>query len=111
MFAVSPYRDTGPSGHGKSLLARKCEFWIVCYGPATDCENTVGSLLDVPTHTVNMTTLRSTHDIWKSYSMNPYEVRACIWASFFADRACNFSPLRLAPYQTFSSKTRVKDVL
>ncbi|CAL1705742.1 unnamed protein product [Somion occarium] len=46
----------GPSGHGKSLLARK-----------------FGSLLDVPTHTVNMTTLRSTHDIWRSYSMNPYE--------------------------------------
>ncbi|KAI0705922.1 P-loop containing nucleoside triphosphate hydrolase protein [Cytidiella melzeri] len=46
----------GPSGHGKSLLARR-----------------FGSLLDVPTHTVNMTTLRSTHDIWRSYSMNPYE--------------------------------------
>ncbi|CCM01564.1 uncharacterized protein FIBRA_03624 [Fibroporia radiculosa] len=46
----------GPSGHGKSLLARK-----------------FGSLLDVPTHTVNMTTLRSTHDIWRSYSMSPYE--------------------------------------
>lgn len=46
----------GPSGHGKSLLARK-----------------FGSLLDVPTHTVNMTTLRSTHDIWRSHSMSPYE--------------------------------------
>jgi len=46
----------GPSGHGKSLLARR-----------------FGSLLDVPTHTVNMTTLRSTHDIWRSYSMSPYE--------------------------------------
>ncbi|EGN95763.1 hypothetical protein SERLA73DRAFT_113458 [Serpula lacrymans var. lacrymans S7.3] len=46
----------GPSGHGKSLLARK-----------------FGSLLDLPTHTVNMTTLRSTHDIWQSYSMSPYE--------------------------------------
>lgn len=34
---------------------------------------TVGSLLDVPTHTVNMTTLRSTHDLWQSYSMDPYE--------------------------------------
>lgn len=33
----------------------------------------VGSLLDVPTHTVNMTTLRSTHDLWQSYSMDPYE--------------------------------------
>ncbi|GJE96411.1 hypothetical protein PsYK624_126080 [Phanerochaete sordida] len=46
----------GPSGHGKSLLARR-----------------FGSLLEVPTHTVNMTTLRSTRDIWKSYSMSPYE--------------------------------------
>ncbi len=35
----------------------------------------VGSLLDVPTHTVNMTTLRSSHDLWQSYSMSPYEVR------------------------------------
>ena len=33
-----------------------------------------GSLLEVPTHTVNMTTLRDTHDIWRSYSMSPYEV-------------------------------------
>ncbi|EIW84788.1 P-loop containing nucleoside triphosphate hydrolase protein [Coniophora puteana RWD-64-598 SS2] len=48
----------GPSGHGKSLLARK-----------------FGSLLDVPTHTVNMTTLQSTNDLWQSYSMSPYEVR------------------------------------
>ncbi|THH28401.1 hypothetical protein EUX98_g5781 [Antrodiella citrinella] len=46
----------GPSGHGKSLLARR-----------------FGSLLDVPTHTVNMTTLSSTHDIWRSYSMSPFE--------------------------------------
>ncbi|TCD68469.1 hypothetical protein EIP91_010755 [Steccherinum ochraceum] len=46
----------GPSGHGKSLLARR-----------------FGSLLDVPTHTVNMTTLTSTHDIWRSYSMSPFE--------------------------------------
>ena len=46
----------GPSGHGKSLFARK-----------------FGNLLDVPTHTVNMTTLRSTHDLWQSYSMSPYE--------------------------------------
>ncbi|KAL0946488.1 hypothetical protein HGRIS_012706 [Hohenbuehelia grisea] len=46
----------GPSGHGKSLLARR-----------------FGSLLDVPTHTVNMTTVRSTHDLWRSYSMSPYE--------------------------------------
>ena len=33
-----------------------------------------GSLLEVPTHTVNMTTLRDTHDIWRSYSMSPYQV-------------------------------------
>ncbi|KII88159.1 hypothetical protein PLICRDRAFT_111552 [Plicaturopsis crispa FD-325 SS-3] len=46
----------GPSGHGKSLLARK-----------------FGHLLDVPTHTVNMTTLRSNNDLWQSYSMSPYE--------------------------------------
>ncbi|KAJ7481068.1 hypothetical protein B0H11DRAFT_2232981 [Mycena galericulata] len=46
----------GPSGHGKSLLARK-----------------FGALLDVPTHTVNMTTLRSAHDLWQAYSMSPYE--------------------------------------
>ncbi|KIM86341.1 hypothetical protein PILCRDRAFT_816275 [Piloderma croceum F 1598] len=46
----------GPSGHGKSMLARK-----------------FGSLLGIPTHTVNMTTLRSTHDLWQSFSMSPYE--------------------------------------
>ncbi|KAI9466082.1 P-loop containing nucleoside triphosphate hydrolase protein [Lactarius psammicola] len=46
----------GPSGHGKSFLARR-----------------FGSLLGVPTHTVNVTTLQSTHDIWDSYSMSPYE--------------------------------------
>ncbi|KAK0195434.1 P-loop containing nucleoside triphosphate hydrolase protein [Armillaria mellea] len=46
----------GPSGHGKSLLAQK-------FGP----------LLDVPTHTVNMTTLRSAYDLWQSYSISPYQ--------------------------------------
>ncbi|KZV65933.1 P-loop containing nucleoside triphosphate hydrolase protein [Peniophora sp. CONT] len=46
----------GPSGHGKSLLARK-----------------FASLLDVPAHTVNVTTLQSTHDLWQSHSMSPYE--------------------------------------
>ncbi|TFK36353.1 hypothetical protein BDQ12DRAFT_725115 [Crucibulum laeve] len=56
----------GPSGHGKSLLARK-----------------FGSLLDVPTHTVTMTTLRSTHDLWQSYSMSPYEApTTCTLAEF-----------------------------
>ncbi|KIJ16854.1 hypothetical protein PAXINDRAFT_75169, partial [Paxillus involutus ATCC 200175] len=63
----------GPSGHGKSLLARK-----------------FGSLLDVPTHTVNMTTLRSAHDIWQSYSMSPYEVSpiepsSCTLAQFLLE--------------------------
>ncbi|KAG6906517.1 hypothetical protein DXG01_013482 [Tephrocybe rancida] len=46
----------GPSGHGKSLLARK-----------------FGTLLDVPTHTVDMTTIHSAQDLWKSYSMSPYD--------------------------------------
>ncbi|KAF9449593.1 P-loop containing nucleoside triphosphate hydrolase protein [Macrolepiota fuliginosa MF-IS2] len=56
----------GPSGHGKSLLARK-----------------FGSLLDVPTHTVNMTALRSTHDLWQSHSMSPYETpTTCTLAEF-----------------------------
>ncbi|THV03952.1 P-loop containing nucleoside triphosphate hydrolase protein, partial [Dendrothele bispora CBS 962.96] len=43
----------GPSGHGKSLLAHQ-----------------FGSLLDIPTHTVNMTTLRSADDLWRSYSIS-----------------------------------------
>ncbi|KAJ7264886.1 hypothetical protein B0H12DRAFT_213503 [Mycena haematopus] len=56
----------GPSGHGKSLMARK-----------------FGTLLDVPTHTVNMTTLRSAHDLWQAYSMNPYEEPStCTLAEF-----------------------------
>ncbi|EDR03325.1 uncharacterized protein LACBIDRAFT_295293 [Laccaria bicolor S238N-H82] len=56
----------GPSGHGKSLLARK-----------------FGSLLDVPTHTVNMTTLRSTRDLWQSFSMSPHETpTTCTLAEF-----------------------------
>ncbi|KAI0273501.1 P-loop containing nucleoside triphosphate hydrolase protein [Gloeopeniophorella convolvens] len=57
-FSVSPLVILlcGPSGHGKSFLARR-----------------FGSLLGVPTHTVNVTTLRSTHDLWESYSMSPYE--------------------------------------
>jgi len=59
----------GPSGHGKSLFARK-----------------FGSLLGVPTHTVNMTTLRSTHDLWQSYSMSPYEEPSTsTLAEFLAD--------------------------
>ncbi|KAJ7772946.1 hypothetical protein DFH07DRAFT_937488 [Mycena maculata] len=56
----------GPSGLGKSLLARK-----------------FGALLDVPTHTVNMTTLRSAHDLWQAYSMSPYEESTtCTLAEF-----------------------------
>jgi len=59
----------GPSGHGKSLLARK-----------------FGSLLNVPTHTVNMTTLRSTHDLWQSYSMSPHETpTTCTLAEFLTN--------------------------
>ncbi|ETW86210.1 hypothetical protein HETIRDRAFT_438656 [Heterobasidion irregulare TC 32-1] len=52
-FSVSPivFLFCGPSGHGKSLLAHK-----------------FGSLLGIPTHTVNMTSLRSTHDLWQSQS-------------------------------------------
>ena len=67
--------STGPSGHGKSLLARKCEciasdwMWIT----HTDIWRVVGSLLEVPTHTVNMTTLHDTSDIWKSHSIAPHE--------------------------------------
>lgn len=34
----------------------------------------VGSLLDVPTHTSNMTTLSTSHELWQSYSMSPYGV-------------------------------------
>ncbi|KAF9010302.1 P-loop containing nucleoside triphosphate hydrolase protein [Hymenopellis radicata] len=49
----------GPSGHGKSMLAQK-----------------FGSLLDVPTHTVNMTTLRTAHDLWQSYSISSDQVSA-----------------------------------
>ncbi|KIL67162.1 hypothetical protein M378DRAFT_185841 [Amanita muscaria Koide BX008] len=45
---------SGPSGHGKSMLARK-----------------FGSLLEVPTHIVNMTTLRAPHELWQSHSMDP----------------------------------------
>jgi hypothetical protein len=65
----------GASGHGKSLLASKCMAYysISNSGAQTDFDP-VGSLLDVPTHTVNMTTLRSTHDLWQSFSMSPCEV-------------------------------------
>ncbi|KAJ7073895.1 P-loop containing nucleoside triphosphate hydrolase protein [Mycena amicta] len=56
----------GPSGHGKSLLARR-----------------FGALLDVPTHTVNMTTLRASHDLWTAFSMGSYEEPStCTLAEF-----------------------------
>ncbi|KAJ7080411.1 P-loop containing nucleoside triphosphate hydrolase protein [Mycena belliarum] len=59
----------GPSGHGKSLLARK-----------------FGALLDVPTHTVNMTTLRSAHDLWQAFSMTLYEEpTTCTLAEFLVN--------------------------
>lgn len=67
---------TGPSGHGKSFLARRgtlrLPFIFIFY--ARRIRRQVGSLLNVPTHTVNVTTLRSTHDLWDSCSMSPYEV-------------------------------------
>ena len=33
----------------------------------------------MPTHTVNMTTLRDTNDIWKSHSIAPHEVRSEVY--------------------------------
>ncbi|KAF7295639.1 C3H1-type domain-containing protein [Mycena indigotica] len=67
-LAVSPVVVLlcGPSGHGKSLLARR-----------------FGALLDVPTHTVNMTTLRNAHDLWTALSMGPdEEPSSCTLAEF-----------------------------
>ncbi|KAI5900569.1 P-loop containing nucleoside triphosphate hydrolase protein [Schizophyllum commune H4-8] len=43
----------GPSGLGKSFLADK-----------------FGALLDVPTHTVNMTAINTPRDLWQSYSLS-----------------------------------------
>lgn len=37
-------------------------------------DHLVGSLLDVPTHTVNMTILKTSHDLWQCPSMSPYDV-------------------------------------
>ncbi|KAH6902298.1 hypothetical protein BKA70DRAFT_1306365 [Coprinopsis sp. MPI-PUGE-AT-0042] len=60
---------SGPSGHGKSLLARK-----------------FGSLLDIPTHTVNMVTPRSQDDLWESYSVSPIEEPTnCTLAEFLVN--------------------------
>ncbi|ESK81550.1 atp-dependent clp atp-binding subunit [Moniliophthora roreri MCA 2997] len=59
----------GPSGHGKSLLAHQ-----------------FGSLLDVPIHTVNMTTLRSADDLWNSYSISSSEDSVpCTLVEFLAN--------------------------
>ena len=55
----------------------------------------VGSLLDVPTHTVNMTVLKSTQDLWQSYSMSTYEV----------SHACYLHPLLLNHYQKSTTCT------
>lgn len=60
------------------MLARKCKLDAQPqYEAAAETDASllvVGSLLEVPTHTVNMTTLRSTHNLWESHSMSPYEV-------------------------------------
>ncbi|KAH7880607.1 P-loop containing nucleoside triphosphate hydrolase protein [Lentinula edodes] len=59
----------GPSGHGKSMLAHQ-----------------FGSLLEVPIHTVNMTTLRSADDIWRSYSISSDEdATPCTLVEFLAN--------------------------
>lgn len=71
---------------------------------------TVGSLLEVPTHTVNMTTLRSTHDIWQSYSMSPYEVSATCSCCTMCLTWGFFRSLLLAPWQSFFWKTKERDV-
>lgn len=65
----------GPSGHGKSLLARKCKFYDLTFTCSVlKFLFIVGSLLDVPTHTVNMTVLKTSHDLWDCPSMSPYDV-------------------------------------
>ncbi|EIN07081.1 P-loop containing nucleoside triphosphate hydrolase protein [Punctularia strigosozonata HHB-11173 SS5] len=55
-FSVAPVVVLlcGPSGHGKTYLAQK-----------------FGSLLKVPSITVNMTTLRNAQDLWQAYSTDP----------------------------------------
>ncbi|KAJ3868754.1 P-loop containing nucleoside triphosphate hydrolase protein [Lentinula novae-zelandiae] len=59
----------GPSGHGKSMLAHQ-----------------FGLLLEVPIHTVNMTTLRSADDIWRSYSISSDEdATPCTLVEFLAN--------------------------
>jgi hypothetical protein len=49
----------------------------------------VGSLLDVPTHTVNMTTLHNTHDLWRSFSMSKHQV----YAFFTSARERRLNPI------------------
>ncbi|KAJ4486276.1 P-loop containing nucleoside triphosphate hydrolase protein [Lentinula aciculospora] len=59
----------GPSGHGKSMLAHQ-----------------FGLLLEVPIHTVNMTTLRTADDIWRSYSISSEEdAPPCTLVEFLAN--------------------------
>ncbi|KAF6763742.1 hypothetical protein DFP72DRAFT_986545 [Ephemerocybe angulata] len=61
-ISVSPVvvMFSGPSGHGKSLLARKCMF----LAPCSTCRHTP----------VNMVSVRSQDDLWESYSINPHEL-------------------------------------
>ncbi|PVG02762.1 hypothetical protein CPB86DRAFT_541392 [Serendipita vermifera] len=47
---------TGPSGHGKTLLASK-----------------IGGILGVPTYTINMTLIKGQADLWSAKSCNPRE--------------------------------------
>jgi hypothetical protein len=58
----------------------------------------VGSLLDIPTHTVNMTTLRSAHDLWQSFSMSPYEVCLVRAAKICANMLQDPSTITLANF-------------
>ncbi|KAF5373705.1 hypothetical protein D9758_000958 [Tetrapyrgos nigripes] len=59
----------GPSGHGKTLLAHQ-----------------FGTLLDIPIHTINMTTLKSASDLWRSYSISSNdESTPCTLVEFLAN--------------------------
>lgn len=104
--------NLGPSGHGKSLLARKCQsstILITCCPEVDAAFCAVGALLDVPTHTVNMTTLKSSHDLWQAYSMNPYEVRLGFF-SFRSSLNLFRNQLRVLLLNSLST-TRGSDVL
>lgn len=58
----------GASGHGKSMLAQKGARVSLSERMFILIRTLVGSLLDVPTHTINMTALRSQHDLWQCLS-------------------------------------------